>query len=88
MVEASQQRTSDSRNGYIETPQLLEPTLLRAARQVYRRYQEVHLERMERPLGVVVDRFTQRGHLIFRKKPAVLMNESFIPFDTIESGLY
>ena len=84
---ASQQWTNNS-NGFIETPQLLDPTLLRAARQIYRRYQEIHQERMDRPLGVVVDRFTQRGHVIFRKKPALLMNESFIPFDTISSGLY
>lgn len=82
------QQWTDNRNGFIEAPQLLDPTLLRAARQIYRRYQEVHQERTDVPLGVVVDRFTQRGHVIFRKKPALLMNESFIPFEMIESGLY
>lgn len=84
---ASQQWT-DNRNVLIETPQLLDPNLLRAARYIYNRHQQVHQERMNRPLGVVVDRFTQRGHMIFRKRPALLMNESFIPFEMIESGLY
>ncbi|MEB3826449.1 hypothetical protein [Phormidium sp. CCY1219] len=72
----------------VESPTLLDPTVLRAARQIYRTYKEVHPDGMQRPLGVAIDRFTHRGQLIFRKKPALLLTECFVPFDRIESGLY
>lgn len=82
---ASPQWTEDNT---IDSPRLLDPTLLRAARQIYRTYREVHPERMQRPLGVAIDRFTHRGQLIFQTKPALLLTECFVPFEQIESGLY
>jgi hypothetical protein len=71
-----------------ESPELLEPEVLRAARHLYRTYKEVHPEAIQRPLGVAIDRYTHRGHLIFQTKPALLMTELFVPFDRIEAALY
>ncbi|GAB4276534.1 MAG: hypothetical protein Fur0025_01760 [Oscillatoriaceae cyanobacterium] len=82
------QQWIENRGVSLDSPQLLDPTLLRAARQVYRYYKDVHQDRMPRPLGVVMDRFSYRGHLVFRKRPALLMTECFVTFEQIESGLY
>lgn len=62
---------------------LLDPSLLQAARQIYRTFYEVHPEQ-ERPLGVAIDRFTHRGKLIFTGKPVLLPQECFVPLNQIE----
>lgn len=85
---ATQEWPEQMATNSIQSPQLLDPTLLRAARLLYRAYQEVHRERMDRPVGVAIDRFTHRGQLIFRGKPILLFTESFVAFEQIESGLY
>lgn len=72
----------------IASPQLLDPTLLKAARLLYRAYKEVHPDGIQRPLGVAIDRFTHRGQLIFTQKPALLLTECLVPFDQLEAGLY
>jgi hypothetical protein len=72
----------------MDTPVLLDPSLLRAANQIYRTYSEVHPNRGQRPLGVAIDRFTHRGKLIFANKPILLPQECFVPFSQIESELY
>jgi hypothetical protein len=87
-VYAAQQWPEQMAANPIQSPQLLDPTLLRAARLLYRAYQEVHRERMDRPVGVAINRLTHRGQLIFRGKPILLFTESFVPFEQIESGLY
>lgn len=66
---------------------LLDPAVVRAARQIYRTYYEVHPD-IPRPLGVAIDRFTYRGKLIFSGKPILLPQECFVPFSQIESELY
>lgn len=85
---AAQQWPEQRAANSIQSPQLIDPTLLRAARLLYRAYQEVHRERMDRPVGVAINRLTHRGQLIFRGKPILLFTESFVPFEQIESGLY
>jgi hypothetical protein len=65
---------------------LLDPSLLQAARQIYRTFYEVHPEQ-ERPLGVAIDRFTHRGKLIFTGKPVLLPQECFVPLNQIESEM-
>lgn len=82
---AAQQLQEDAS---IESPKLLDPNLLRAARHLYRCYKEVHPDGMQRPIGVAIDRFTHRGQLIFRKKPPLLLTECFVPLDQIEAALY
>ncbi len=67
---------------------LLDPALVRSARQIYTTFYEVHPEVVERPLGVAINRFTHRGKLIFSGKPVLLPQECFVPFSQIESELY
>jgi len=68
---------------------LTDPSVLRAARQIYRTYYEVHPDKIQqRPLGVAIDRFTHRGKLIFTGKPALLPQECFVPINQIESEMY
>ena len=67
---------------------LLDPAVLRAARQIYRTYYEIHPEKMQRPVGVVIDRQSHRGKLIFGNKPILLYTECFVPFNQLEAPLY
>jgi hypothetical protein len=67
---------------------MLDSSLLQAARQIYRDYYEVHTEQVQRPIGVAIDRFTHRGQLIFGRKPILLPQECFVPFNQIEAELH
>jgi hypothetical protein len=67
---------------------LLDPSLLQAARYIYRTYYEVHPEQIQRPTGVAIDRFTHRGKLIFRSKAILLPQECFVPINQIDSDLH
>lgn len=69
-------------------PPVLDPTLLKAARQIYRTYYEVHPEELQRPVGIAISRKTHRGKLIFGGKPVLLPSECFIPLNQIEPGLH
>lgn len=81
----SQQRTKN-RTKEMDLPVLLDPALLRAARQIYRTYFEVRSDRSLRPTGVAINRFNHRGKLIFSsEKPILLPQECFVPFSQIES---
>jgi hypothetical protein len=72
----------------MDLPLLLDPALIRAARQIYRTYSEVHPARLQRPLGVAIHRYSYRGKLIFSGKPVLLPQECFVPFSQIESEIY
>ncbi|NJK36588.1 MAG: hypothetical protein HC835_03970 [Oscillatoriales cyanobacterium RM2_1_1] len=65
-----------------------DPTVLRAAKQIYLAYFQIHAQRMRRPLGVAVDRETYRGLLLFARRPVLLPGEAFIPFEQIEAEIY
>ena len=69
-------------------PAMLNPALLKSARQIYRTYYEVHPEDMQRPIGIAISTKTHRGKLIFGGRPVLLPNESFIPISQIEPGLH
>jgi hypothetical protein len=71
-----------------DLPMLLDPALLRAARQIYRTYYEVHPDVKQRPYGVAIDRYTHRGKLIFKRKPILLPQECFVPFGHLEVEIY
>ncbi|MGL5080798.1 MAG: hypothetical protein ACRC8A_04875 [Microcoleaceae cyanobacterium] len=66
----------------------LDPVLIRAAKQIYLSYFQVHGRQMRRPLGVVIHRETYRGMLLFTRRPILLIGEGFIPFDKIEADFY
>lgn len=87
VVYTSPQRV-DPRASDIDFSVLLDPSLIRAARQIYRTYYEVHPDVIQRPLGVAIDRYTLRGKLIFSGKPILLPQECFVPFSQIESELH
>lgn len=67
---------------------LLDPAVLRAARQIYRTYYEIHPQKMQNPVGVVIDRHSHRGKLVFGNKPILLYTESFVPFNQLEAPMY
>ncbi|MFB2836312.1 hypothetical protein [Floridanema evergladense] len=69
-------------------PALPDPGILKAARNIYRLYYEVHPNVSQRPLGVVINRKNYRGKLIFSQKIVLLPTECFVPFNEIESELY
>ncbi|XWK87425.1 MAG: hypothetical protein U7127_25025 [Phormidium sp.] len=69
-------------------PTLADPGILKAARNIYRLYYEVHPNVSQRPLGVVINRNNYRGKLIFSQKFVLLPTECFVPFKEIESELY
>lgn len=64
---------------------LLDPAILQAARQIYRTYYEVHVEQVQRPIGVVIHRENHRGQLVFGQKPILLPQECFVPMNLIEA---
>jgi hypothetical protein len=69
-------------------PSLLDPTLLRAARHIYRSFYEANPDITQRPLGVALNRYNYRGKLIFGRKPVLLPQECFIPVEHIQAELY
>jgi hypothetical protein len=69
-------------------PALLNPALLKSARQIYRTYYEVHPDDIQRPIGIAISTKTHRGKLIFGDKPVLLPTECFIPLNQIEPGLH
>jgi hypothetical protein len=72
----------------MEIPILLDPTLLRAARRIYRTYCALNNKINKRPFGVAVNRDNHRGQLIFNNKPILLPGECFVPIKQIESEAY
>jgi hypothetical protein len=61
-----------------------EPALVHAARKIYRTFTDVHPDVDDDPLGVAIDRYTYRGKLIFNRVPALLPQETFIPFEVFD----
>lgn len=86
MVYLSEQ--AKQQNLDMEIPILLDPTLLRAARRIYRTYCALHSKINRRPFGVAIDRETYRGQLIFNAKPILLPRESFVSVKQLESEIY
>ena len=69
-------------------PAVFDPALLKAARHIYRTYDEVHPEDPQRPVGVAISRKTRRGKLIFGDRPVLLPIECFIPLNQIEPDIH
>ncbi len=77
----------ESSEAEVDTPQAaadpMTVKLVGAAQEVYTHYYQAHGENAVVPLGVVVDRKTLRGHLIFTGQPILLPQETFIPIEQI-----
>ena len=67
---------------------LLDPNLLKSARQIYYNYRHFHRQVKKAAVGVAIDRNTYKGQLIFKKCPILLPCEYFIPITQIESKNY
>lgn len=72
----------------VPLPSLIDPAIVRAARQIYRQFYEAHPEMTQRPVGVALNRYNYRGKLIFGKRPILLPEECFVPIEQIQSELY
>ena len=81
-------RTLDRHIEEVDFPGLLDPMLMKAARQIYQTYCKLHCRITKFPVGVAVDRDTYRGQLVFRQKPILLPGESFIPINQIDAEIY
>jgi hypothetical protein len=69
-------------------PDLLDPNMLKSAKEIYQTYCHFHLKLAKAPIGVAIDRKTHRGQLLFTKRPILLPWENFIPINQIESETY
>jgi alkylhydroperoxidase family enzyme len=85
-----QQKTKDrdSRLEQQDFPPLLDPVLLRAARQLYRTYCAMNSRMTRQPLGVIINRKSHRGQLAFNDRPILLPDECFVRLQQIESDMY
>lgn len=65
-----------------------DPSLIKAARNIYRSYCRLNIPEGSQPMGVVINRDTHRGQLAFKPKPILLPRECFIPMKQIEAEIY
>jgi hypothetical protein len=72
----------------LEIPVLLDPSVLRAARTIYRSYCAHRPNMTDRVKGVAINPATFRGQLVCNNKPILLPGERFVPIDLLESELY
>ncbi len=61
----------------------LTPEIVQAAQAIYQTYYDAHGDAAMAPLGVVVDRQSLRGQLIFTGQPILLPHECFIPLEQL-----
>lgn len=65
-----------------------DPSLIKAARNIYRNYCNLNFATEKQPKGIVINRDNHRGQLAFQTKPVLLPRECFIPLKQIEAELY
>lgn len=65
-----------------------DPSLIKAARNIYRSYCNLNVPADQRPMGIVINRDNHRGQLAFSHKPVLLPRECFIPLKQIEADSY
>ena len=65
-----------------------DPILIKAARNIYRNYYSLAVPSDDTPMGIVVNRDSHRGQLVFKRKPILLPRECFIPLQQIEAEGY
>ena len=65
-----------------------DPTLIKAARNIYRNYYSLNVPSDSKVLGVIINRDNHRGQLAFKHKPILLPRECFISIEQIEAENY
>lgn len=83
---------SSTRNQNTATNQssmvFFDPSLIKAARNIYRSYCNLNIPTEHKPRGVIINRDSHRGQLAFNPKPVLLPRECFIPLKQIEAEIY
>ena len=64
---------------------LLDPNLLKSAKEIYYTYCHFNDKQKKPPIGVAIDRKTHKGQLLFTKRPILLPDERFISISQLES---
>ncbi|MBW4619271.1 MAG: hypothetical protein KME17_07915 [Cyanosarcina radialis HA8281-LM2] len=81
MTYNSQYRT-ENKTATADLP-TIDPSLVRAARELYHTYFEITPHRVKHPTGVAINRFNYRGNLVFTAHPVLLPEECFVPSSEI-----
>ncbi|MEM1367210.1 MAG: hypothetical protein AAGG02_04175 [Cyanobacteria bacterium P01_H01_bin.15] len=63
-----------------ETELNADPNLLDAAQKIYETYCQLQHRTVKQPTGIAIDPETQRGQLVFRRRPILLPGERFVTF--------
>ena len=81
-------RSSNLDKTKISNMTFFDPSLIKAARNIYRNYYSLSAPSEAEPTGVVINRDSHRGQIAFKPKPILLPRECFIPLKQIESEAY
>ncbi|MEL6929907.1 MAG: hypothetical protein AAFO95_14880 [Cyanobacteria bacterium J06600_6] len=65
-----------------------DPSLIRAARNIYRSYCSLNIPTDNKAVGIIINRDSHRGQLAFNTRPVLLPRECFIPLKQIEAEAY
>lgn len=65
-----------------------DPSLIKAARNIYRSYCNLNMPADTKAIGIIINRDSHRGQLAFNSKPILLPRECFIPLKQIEAEGY
>lgn len=84
----SSARSNNSSKTKMSNMTFFDPSLIKAARNIYRNYYSLSVPLDTEAMGVVINRDSHRGQLVFKHKPILLPRECFIPLKQIESEAY
>ena len=87
-MNSSYTRKSSSSQTKDSSMVFFDPILIKAARNIYRNYYSLSIPSSDHPMGIVINRDSHRGQLVFKRKPILLPRECFIPLKQIESESY
>lgn len=65
----------------------LDSNVIQAARKIYQTYLNLYSRIPKQPRGVVLNRKTFRGQLVFKEKPLLLPGEYFVPLHHLEARM-
>lgn len=65
-----------------------DPSLIKAARNVYRSYCNLNTSTDSKVKGIIINRDNHRGQLAFSVKPVLLPRECFVTIEQIEADAY
>ncbi|MDX1976649.1 MAG: hypothetical protein SFT94_03165 [Pseudanabaenaceae cyanobacterium bins.68] len=63
---------------------MIDPSIIRTARQIFRQYVDCYASQLPRPLGIAINRKNMSGKLIYTQL-ILLPQETFVPLEVIEA---